>query len=143
MACECTLISGRFLEALELENFPFDCQHLAFHIGIRCDCDIPMNVTDSGEFQVKEIKSIQGFCNFDGRTMMPMQLNEHACCFNVRTNYLSISDFNLYNIEVEIENMPDDIPFLHCALRLSRNWHTYIYRVILTMFFIMCITCTA
>jgi len=142
MACECTLISARFLESLELENFPFDCQHLCFHIGIRCDCDIPMKVTDSGEVQAKDISTIDGFMNFDGRAMMSMKLKHDACCFNVRTQYLSICDFDLTNIELEIENTDDDIPFLHCAVRLSRNWQTYIYRVFLTMFFIMMISCT-
>jgi hypothetical protein len=142
MACECTLISARFLEGMELENFPFDCQHLSFHIGIRSDCDIPMRVTESGDVQVKDIKAIDGYMNFDGRAMMPLRLKQDACCFNVRTHLLSISDFDLHNIEVEIENMPDDIPFLHCAMRMSRNWYTYIYRVFLTMFFIECVSCT-
>jgi hypothetical protein len=87
MACECTIISARFLEGMELESFPFDCQHLTFHIGLRCDCDIPMRLTDSEQLEVKDIRSIDGFMNFDGRAMMSMKLNKEACCFNVRSQY--------------------------------------------------------
>jgi FlaA1/EpsC-like NDP-sugar epimerase len=39
--------------------------------------------------------------------------------------------------------MPDDVPFLHCSLRISRNWQAYIYRVVVTMFFIMIVACLA
>ena len=48
VACECTLVTALYLESMELNNFPFDCQHLNFHIGIRCDCDMPLQISSQG-----------------------------------------------------------------------------------------------
>ena len=138
VACECTLITARFLESMELQHFPFDCQHFNFHIGIRCDCDIPLKSDQkSGKIKYKKLEKNNGFYNFDGRAMAKVKLTDKACTFNVRTHLLVLQDFELCGIECEIENKSDDIPFLHCSLRLSRNYTPYIYRIFLPMFIIL------
>ena len=151
VACECTLVTARYLEEMELIHYPFDCQHLNFHIGIRCDCDIPMKIDrdnsdghnsdhqdgHNSDLKYQTLQSIDGFNNFDGRAMSKVKLNNQACTLNVRTHLLVLQDFQLCNIECEIENKSDDIPFLHCSLRLSRNYPSYIYRIFLPMFIIL------
>lgn len=87
---------------MELVNFPFDCQHLNFHIGIRCDCDIPLQMTENGQIQRKTLKSIGGFENFDGRAMAKLELDPRGCTFNVRTHLLTLKDFKLCNIECKL-----------------------------------------
>ena len=136
VACECTLVTALYLESMELMNFPFDCQHFNFHIGIRCDCDLPMRLSDEGEVQYKPLKAIEGFLNFDGRAMAKLKLDERGCTFNARTHWLILKDFDLANIECEIENMAKDIPFLHCSLRMSRSYNSYVYRIFVPVFVI-------
>ena len=36
--------------------------------------------------------------------------------------------------------MSDDIPFIHCSLRLSRNYKLFLYRIFATMFIIVLCT---
>ena len=103
VACECTLVTAIYLESMDLVNFPFDCQHFHALIGTRCDCDIPFKV-ESGDVWFTDLKAIDGFNNFDGRSMAKMQLNPMGCTFNVRTHLLTLKDFKLENIECEIEN---------------------------------------
>ena len=122
---------------MDLTNFPFDCQHLNFHIGIRCDCDVPLKPSKNGNIKYQKIEAIDGFYNFDGRAMAKVKLTKDACTFNVRTHLLLLQDFELCGIECEIENKPDDIPFLHCSLTVSRNFSPYIYRIFLPMFIIL------
>ena len=136
VACECTLVTAVYLETFELNNFPFDCQHFNFHIGLRCDCDIPLKITEDGKIQRKELKAIGGFENFDGRAMAKLELDPRGCTFNVRTHLLTLKDFQMVNIECEIENMAKDIPFLHCSLRMSRNWESYMWRIFIPVFVI-------
>jgi hypothetical protein len=137
VACECTLVTAVYLESFELVNFPFDCQHFNFHIGLRCDCDIPMNVSNDGKLQHKPLKAIDGFENFDGRAMAKLELDPRGCTFNVRTHLLTLKDFNLAAVECEIENMPKYIPFLHCSLRMSRNYESYVWRIFVPVFVIV------
>ena len=103
VACECTLVTAIYLESMELVNFPFDCQHFHALIGIRCDCDVPFKVVNNNVVYA-DLESIGGFNNFDGRAMAKMVLNDKGCTFNVRTHLLTLNDFNLENIECEIEN---------------------------------------
>jgi len=136
VACECTLVTARYLETMELEMFPFDCQHFNFHIGLRCDCDIPLKVKHD-KIYWNTLESIDGFMNFDGRAMYRLKLHESGCTFNVRTHLLVLQDFLLRGIECEIENMEFDIPFLHCSLKMSRRYNPYIYRIFLPLLLIM------
>jgi hypothetical protein len=70
VACECSLITARYLETFELEHFPFDCQHLNFHIALRCDTDMPLKILEDGRLQYNTIESMEGFLNFDGRCLL-------------------------------------------------------------------------
>jgi hypothetical protein len=54
---------------------------------------------------------------------------------------LTLKDFNLANIECEIENMERDIPFLHCSLRMSRNYQSYVFRYLVPIFVITLNAC--
>lgn len=121
---------------MELDNFPFDSQHLNFHIGLRSDTDLPMTLMSDGSIEYMELESIGGYKNFDGRAMAPMTLHSGGCTFNVRNHLLSLQDFKLRGAECEIENKPDDVPFLHCSIRIARNYQQYMYRVFIPMFII-------
>ena len=50
--------------------------------------------------------------------------------------YHIFKDFTLENIECEIENMEKDIPFLHCSLRMSRTFNSYVWRIFVPVFVI-------
>jgi hypothetical protein len=94
-------------------------------------------MTDDDNVQYKSLKSIGGFDNFDGRAMAKLELDPRGCTFNVRTHLLTLKDFRLHGIECEIENMEKDIPFLHCSLRMSRNFESYVWRIFVPVFVIV------
>lgn len=144
IACECLLVTAKYLESLELDSFPFDCQFLTFHIAIRSDTSCPLKIITANDgteaVRVENVKNDNGYFNFDGRTMSNIKLDDQLCCFNVRRNLLSVDEFMFHGIEMEIDNKVDDVPFVHCTIKLSRFWYTYIARIFVYMFMLILIT---